>query len=211
MKQKCIIQTQFDFVGDFFAQNHSTFRQGIPLRLWKRFDFGSTFKPARLWERGVKRRTLTAAPSGPADDPQDGPSWAKCAFWVHISLNNDLANIKLTLHRILNFESCKKAQKCIKKRLRRCWKRWNSFDFQTDSTFVRLCPPGSRWGMQSPRATRRGKSTCSARWVIWRGVICLHRAPAALGSPARYSFGCSALHALHHRGFVRRPLLWAVL
>ena len=125
MKQKCIIQTQFDFAGDFFAQNHSTFRQGIPLRLWKRFDFGSTFKPVRLWQQDADRRTLSAAPSGPADAPQDGPSWAKCAFWVNISLNNDLANIKLTFHRILNFESCKKAQKCIKKRRRGCRKRWN--------------------------------------------------------------------------------------
>lgn len=115
MKQKCIMQTQFDFAGDFFAQNHSTFRQGITLRLWERFDFGSTFKPARLWERGVKRRTLTAAPSGLADAPQDGPSWAECAFRVHISLNNDLANIKLTLQRILNFGSSQKAQKYIKK------------------------------------------------------------------------------------------------
>ena len=115
MKQKCIIQTQFDFAGDFFAQNHSTFRQGMSLRLWERFDFGSTFKPARLWEQGVKRRTLTAAPYGPADAPRDGPSWAKCAFWVHISLNNDLANIELTLQRVLNFGGSPKAQKCIKK------------------------------------------------------------------------------------------------
>lgn len=109
------MQTQFDFAGDFFAQNHSTFRQGITLRLWERFDFGSTFKPARLWERGVKRRTLTAAPSGLADAPQDGPSWAECAFRVHISLNNDLANIRLTLQRVLNFGSGQKAQKYIKK------------------------------------------------------------------------------------------------
>lgn len=77
MKQKYIIQTQFDFAGDFFAQNHSTFRQGMPLRLWERFDFDSTFKPVRLWQRGVKRRTLTAAPSGPADAPQDGPQLGK--------------------------------------------------------------------------------------------------------------------------------------
>jgi hypothetical protein len=34
---------------------------------------------------------------------------------VHTSLNNDLANIKLTLHRTLNFESIQKAQKYIKK------------------------------------------------------------------------------------------------
>lgn len=58
---------------------------------------------------------------------------------------------------------------------------------------------------------RRGKSTCNARWVVWRGVTCLHRALAALGRPARYSFGCFALRAPHHRGFARRPLLWAVL
>lgn len=150
------MQTQFDFAGDFFAQNHSTFRQGITLRLWERFDFGSTFKPARLWERGVKRRTLTAAPSGLADAPQDGPSWAECAFRVHISLNNDLANIRLTLQRVLNFGSSQKAQKCIKKRRRGCRKRWNSFDFQTDSTFVLLCPPGSRWGMQRPAGGAAG-------------------------------------------------------
>lgn len=49
------------------------------------------------------------------------------------------------------------------------------------------------------------------RRVIWRGVTCLHRAPAALDRPARYSFGCFALRAPHHRGFARRPLLWAVL
>lgn len=150
------MQTQFDFAGDFFAQNHSTFRQGMPLRLWERFDFGSTFKPARLWERGVKRRTLTAAPSGLPDAPQDGPSWAECAFRVHISLNNDLANIRLTLQRVLNFGSSQKAQKCIKKRRRGCRKRWNSFDFQTDSTFVLLCPPGSRWGMQRPAGGAAG-------------------------------------------------------
>lgn len=58
-------------------QDHSTFRQGITLRLWERFDFGSTFKPVRLWQQGVKRRTLTAAPSGPADAPQDGPQLGK--------------------------------------------------------------------------------------------------------------------------------------
>lgn len=115
MKQKCIIQTQFDFAGGFFAQNHSTFRQGTPLRLWERFDFGSTFKPVRLWQRDADRRTLTATPSGPADAPQDGPSLGKRAFWVHISLNNDLANIRLTLQRVLNFGSSQKAQKCIKK------------------------------------------------------------------------------------------------
>jgi hypothetical protein len=117
------MQTRFNFGGDFFTQNHSTFRQGMPLRLWECFDFGSTFKPVRLWQRGVKRRTLTAAPSGPADAPQDVPSWAKCAFWVHISLNNDLANIELTLQRVLNFGSSPKAQKCIKKRRRGCRKR----------------------------------------------------------------------------------------
>lgn len=49
----------------------------MPLRLWERFDFGSTFKPVRLWQRGVKRRTLTAAPSGPEDAPQDGPQLGK--------------------------------------------------------------------------------------------------------------------------------------
>lgn len=156
MKQKCIIQTQFDFAGGFFAQNHSTFRQGTPLRLWERFDFGSTFKPVRLWQRDADRRTLTATPSGPADAPQDGPSLGKRAFWVHISLNNDLANIRLTLQRVLNFGSSQKAQKCIKKRRRGCRKRWNSFDFQTDSTFVLLCPPGSRWGMQRPAGGAAG-------------------------------------------------------
>lgn len=51
----------------------------------------------------------------------------------------------------------------------------------------------------------------NARRVVRRGVTCLHRAPAALDRPARYSFGCFALRAPHHRGFVRRPLLWAVL
>ena len=77
MKQKCIIQTQFDFAGDFFAQNHSTFRQGMSLRLWERFDFGSTFKPVRLWQRDADWRTLSAAPSGPADML---PSWANVPF-----------------------------------------------------------------------------------------------------------------------------------
>jgi hypothetical protein len=80
MQQKYIIQTQFDFAGDFFTQNHSTFRQGMSLRLWERFDFGSTFKPVRLWQRGVKRRTPTAAPSGPADAPQDGPDGQNVSF-----------------------------------------------------------------------------------------------------------------------------------
>lgn len=192
------MQTQFDFAGDFFAQNHSTFRQGITLRLWERFDFGSTFKPARLWERGVKRRTLTAAPSGLADAPQDGPSWAECAFRVHISLNNDLANIKLTLQRVLNFRSSPKAQKYIKKA---------PPGMPEALEFIRLSKPIRL----SSDFARRGKSTCNARWVVWRGVTCLHRALAALGRPARYSFGCFALRAPHHRGFARRPLLWAVL
>lgn len=134
----------------------------MPLRPWERFDFGSTFKPVRLWQRGVKRHTLTAAPSGPADTPRDGPSRAKCAFWVNVSLNNDLANIKLTLHRALNFESCKKAQKYIKKRRRGCRKRWNSFDFQTDSTFVRLCPPGQKY-MQCPAGDLAGYYLLASR------------------------------------------------
>ena len=71
------MQTQFDFAGDFFAQNHSTFSQGIPIRLWKRFDFGSTFNPVRLWRQDADRRTLPAAPSGPADAPPDGPQLGK--------------------------------------------------------------------------------------------------------------------------------------
>jgi hypothetical protein len=76
----------------------------MALRLWERFDFGSTFKPVRLWQRDADWRTLSAAPSGPADMlPRTAPSWAKCAFWVHISLNNDLANIELTLQRVLDF------------------------------------------------------------------------------------------------------------
>lgn len=125
MKQKYIMQTQFDFAGDFFVQNHSTFRKGISLRLWERFDFDSTFKPVRLWQRDADWRTLPAASSGPADMiPRTAPSWAKCAFWVHISLNHYLANIKLTLQRILNFEISQKAQKCIKKRRRGCRERW---------------------------------------------------------------------------------------
>ena len=80
MKQKYIINTQIDFAGDFFAQNHSTFRQGMPLQLWERFDFGSTFKLVRLWQRDAKRRTLTAAPSGPADALQDSPQPGKMCF-----------------------------------------------------------------------------------------------------------------------------------
>lgn len=73
--------------------------------------------------------------------------------------------------------------------------------------FIRLSKPIRL----SSDFARRGKSTCNARWVVWRGVTCLHRALAALGRPARYSFGCFALRAPHHRGFARRPLLWAVL
>ena len=81
MKQKYIMQTQFDFAGDFFTQNHSTFRRGIPLRLWERFDFDSTFKPVRLWQRDVDRRTLTAAPSGPADMlPRTAPAGQNVPF-----------------------------------------------------------------------------------------------------------------------------------
>ena len=49
----------------------------MPLQLWGRFDFGSTFKPVRLWQRDAKRRILTAAPSGQADAPQDGPQPGK--------------------------------------------------------------------------------------------------------------------------------------
>ena len=127
MKQKYIMQTQFDFAGDFFAQNHSTFRQGMPLRLWERFDFDSTFKPVRLWRAGCRLAHHVRSvfrPGGYAS--QNGPSWAKCAFWVNISLNHYLANIKLTLHRALNFGSSPKAQKCIKKRRRGCRKRWKT-------------------------------------------------------------------------------------
>lgn len=141
-----------------------------PIRLCRRFfhaksfdfqagDVPSTLGAFRLWFDFQTRSTLaarckTAHPDRstfrPGGCSPGRPRWAKCVFWVHISLNNDLANIRLTLHRALNFESCQKAQKCIKKRRRGCRKRWNSFDFQTDSTFVRLCPPGSIWGMQSP-------------------------------------------------------------
>jgi hypothetical protein len=184
MKQKCITQTQFDFAGDFFAQNHSTFRQGMPLRLWERFDFGSTFKPVRLWQRDADRRTLSAAPSGPADAPQDGPSWAKCAFWVHISLNNDLANIRLTLQRVLNSGSSQKSTKVHKKappgmpEALEFIRLSNRFDFRS------TLPAGLHMGHAKPRR------------VIWRGVTCLHRAPAALGSARR---------RLHPRGSVRPP------
>lgn len=107
-----------------------------PIRLYRRFfraksfdfqagDSPSTLEAFRLWFDFQTRSTLAAGcrPAHPVRSvfrpggyvPQDGPSWAKCAFWVHISLNNDLANIRLTLHRALNFESCQKAQKCIKK------------------------------------------------------------------------------------------------
>ena len=95
MKQKYIMQTQFDFAGDFFTQNHSTFRQGMPLRLWERFDFDSTFKLVRLWQRDAKRRTLTAAPSGPADDPQDGPQPGKMCL-----LSAYFAKYQFSEHRI---------------------------------------------------------------------------------------------------------------
>ena len=74
--------------------------------------------------------------------------------------------------------------------------------------FIRLSKP-IRLSFDFARRVPDG--ACSARRVIWRGVTCLHRAPAALGMPARYSFGCFALRAPHHRGFARRPLLWAVL
>lgn len=157
MKQKCIIQARFDFAGDFFVQDHSTFRQGMSIRLWERFDFGSTFKTDSTLAAGCRPAhpvRSTFRPGGYA--PQDSPRMGKCAFWVYISLNNDLANIRLTLQRVLNFGSSQKAQKCIKKRRRGCRKRWNSFDFQTDSTFVLLCPPGSRWGMQRPAGGAAG-------------------------------------------------------
>ena len=100
MKQKYIMQTQFDFAGDFFAQNHSTFRQGIPLRLWFDFQTRSTLAAGCRPAHPVRS---VFWPGGYA--PQDGPSWAKCAFCVHISLNCYLANIKLTLQRVLNFGS----------------------------------------------------------------------------------------------------------
>lgn len=104
----------------------------------KSFDFQagdapSTLGAFRLWFDFQTPSTLAAGcrlahpdrsvfrPGG--YDPQAGPSWAKCAFWVYISLNHYLANIRLTLHRALNFESCQKAQKCIKKRRRGCRKR----------------------------------------------------------------------------------------
>ena len=147
-----------------------------PIRLCRRFfhaksfdfqagDVPSTLGAFRLWFDFQTRSTLaarckTAHPDRstfrPGGCSPGRPRWAKCVFWVHISLNNDLANIKLTLQRVLNFGSSQKAQKCIKKRRRGCRKRWNSFDFQTDSTFVLLCPPGSRWGMQRPAGDLAG-------------------------------------------------------
>lgn len=130
----CTKTTQQKYI---IRENHPTFR---PIRLWTRSTLAARCKTAH-----PDRSTFRPGGCSPGR-----PRWAKCVFWVHISLNNDLANIRLTLHRALNFESCQKAQKCIKKRRRGCRKRWNSFDFQTDSTFVRLCPPGSIWGMQSP-------------------------------------------------------------
>lgn len=69
----------------------------------------------------------------------------------------------------------------------------NRFDFRS------TLPAGFQMGNAKPRR------------VVRRGVTCLHRAPAALDRPARYSFECFALRAPHHRGFARRPLLWAVL
>lgn len=101
---------------DFQARDvHSTLGA---FRLWfdfqNRFDFGSRMQTGAPCPQHLPARRML---------PRTGHSWGKCAFWVHISLNNDLANIRLTLHRTLNFESCQKAQKCIKKRRRGCRKR----------------------------------------------------------------------------------------
>lgn len=117
--------------------NHETkVHNSNPIRLCRRFfraksfdfqagDAPSTLGAFRLWFDFQTRSTLAAGcrpahpdrstfrPGGYA--PQDGPSGAKCAFWVYISLNNDLANIRLTLQRVLNFGSGQKAQKYIKK------------------------------------------------------------------------------------------------
>lgn len=160
------------------------------VRLSNPFDFGSGMQTGAPCPQCLPARRML---------PRTAPSLAKCAFWVHISLNNDLANIRLTLQRVLNFGGSPKAQKCIKKappgmpEALKFIRLSNRFDFSS------TLPAGFQMGHAKPRR------------VIWRGVTCLHRAPAALGRPARYSFGCFALRAPHHRGFARRPLLWAVL
>ena len=199
MKQKCIIQTQFDFAGGFFAQNHSTFRQGTPLRLWERFDFGSTFKPVRLWQRDADRRTLTATPSGPADAPQDGPSLGKRAFWVHMFAKSLFSEHKIDVATCIKFWKQPKSTKVHKK----------SASGDAGSAGIHSTFKPIRLSFYFARRVQGGE--CNARRVVRRGVTCLHRAPAALDRPARYSFGCFALRAPHHRGFARRPLLWAVL
>jgi len=76
------------------------------VRLSNPFDFGSGMQTGAPCPQCLPARRML---------PRTAPSLAKCAFWVHISLNNDLANIRLTLQRVLNFGSSQKAQKCIKK------------------------------------------------------------------------------------------------
>nr|DAQ62021.1 MAG TPA: hypothetical protein [Caudoviricetes sp.] len=63
----------------------------------------------------------------------------------------------------------------------------NRFDFRS------TLPAGFQMGHAKPRR------------VIWRGVTCLHRAPAALGMPARYRLASSDRRLLHPRGSVRPP------
>ena len=138
------IHAKWSKIRGIYLNHETKVHNPNPIRLCRRFfraksfdfqagDVPSTLGAFRLWFDFQTRSTLAAGrktahpdrstfrPGGYA--PQDGPSWAKCAFWVHISLNHYLANIKLTLQRILNFESSQKAQKCIKKRRRGCRKR----------------------------------------------------------------------------------------
>ena len=118
----------------FFREKSFDFQAG---------DVPSTLGAFRLWFDFQTCSTLAAGcrPAHPVRSIFRPGGYAsqlgKCSFWVHISLNNDLANIKLTLHRILNFESCKKAQKCIKKRRRGCRKRWKIGDYFVLSRSIR--------------------------------------------------------------------------
>lgn len=187
MKQKCIMQTQFDFqVGD------SSSTLGA-FRLWfdfqNRFNFGSGMQTGAPCPQHLPARRI-CSPGQPPDGQMCllGAYFAKSLFSEH----------KIDVVTRIKFWKQPKSTKVHKKA---------PPGMPEALEFIRLSKPIRL----SSDFARRGKSTCNARWVVWRGVTCLHRALAALGRPARYSFGCFALRAPHHRGFARRPLLWAVL
>lgn len=172
MKQKCIMQTQFDFqVGD------SSSTLGA-FRLWfdfqNRFNFGSGMQTGAPCPQHLPARRI-CSPGQPPDGQMCllGAYFAKSLFSEH----------KIDVVTRIKFWKQPKSTKVHKKappgmpEALKFIRLSNRFDFRS------TLPAGFQMGHAQPRR------------VIWRGVTCLHRAPCAPCRPAE----CNCLHSPRRR------------